>query len=99
MTAEVFRCWAEIDIAALRRNAEAVRQRIGSADLLAFLATRLESTRTLLMICYRQAEMKINRHPFLQIRSELLGREDAPQELMLRCARDTQVTHLFLHGP
>src|SRR5438067_4211873 len=30
-----FRCWAEIDTAALRRNAQAVRQRIGSAEVLA----------------------------------------------------------------
>lgn len=35
MTTEAFRCWAEIDKAALRRNAEVVRTRIGSADLLA----------------------------------------------------------------
>lgn len=35
MTAEMFRCWAEIDTAALRRNAQAVRQRIGSAEFLA----------------------------------------------------------------
>jgi alanine racemase len=35
MTTEAFRCWAEIDKAALRRNADAVRARIGSADLLA----------------------------------------------------------------
>jgi alanine racemase len=35
MTTEVFRCWAEIDTDALRRNARAVRERIGSAELLA----------------------------------------------------------------
>ena len=35
MTTEAFRCWAEIDRAALRRNAAAVRARIGSAELLA----------------------------------------------------------------
>jgi alanine racemase len=35
MTAEEFRCWAEIDTGALRRNAQAVRQRIGSAEVLA----------------------------------------------------------------
>ena len=32
---ETFRCWAEIDRNALRHNARAVRQRIGSADMLA----------------------------------------------------------------
>ena len=47
---------------------------IASVDLLAFLATRLESTRTLLVICYRPAEMRIHNHPFLQLRSDLLGR-------------------------
>jgi alanine racemase len=35
MTAEVFRCWAEIDTSTLRRNAQAVRERIGSAEFLA----------------------------------------------------------------
>ena len=32
---ETFRCWAEIDCDALRHNAKVVRQRIGSADMLA----------------------------------------------------------------
>src|SRR5258708_3822119 len=35
MTQPVFRCWAEIDTGALRRNAKKVRDRIGSAELLA----------------------------------------------------------------
>jgi alanine racemase len=35
MTQPVFRCWAEIDTEALRRNASKVRERIGSAELLA----------------------------------------------------------------
>jgi len=47
---------------------------IASVDLAAFLATRLESTRTMLITCYRPAEMKISNHPFLQVRSDLLGR-------------------------
>lgn len=34
-TSDTFRCWAEIDGNALRRNARAVRERIGSAELLA----------------------------------------------------------------
>ena len=32
---ETFRCWAEIDRDALRHNAQVVRQRIGSAEMLA----------------------------------------------------------------
>jgi DNA-binding winged helix-turn-helix (wHTH) protein len=47
---------------------------IGSVDLLASLAMRLESTRTLAIISYRPAEMKIKGHPFLQVHAELLSR-------------------------
>lgn len=35
MTKEAYRCWAEIDIAALQRNAKTVRERIGKAEMLA----------------------------------------------------------------
>jgi alanine racemase len=35
MTRESYRCWAEIDRSALRQNAAVVRERIGSAELLA----------------------------------------------------------------
>src|SRR4029079_18506465 len=35
MNTETFRCWAEINREALRRNARAVRDRIGSAEILA----------------------------------------------------------------
>ncbi|MEY2438815.1 MAG: alanine racemase, partial [Verrucomicrobiota bacterium] len=35
MTQEVYRCWAEINGEALRRNANVARQRIGGAELLA----------------------------------------------------------------
>src|SRR3989442_13361867 len=38
---------------------------VESVDLLAFLASRLDSTRTLVILCYRPTEMKINAHPFL----------------------------------
>jgi DNA-binding winged helix-turn-helix (wHTH) protein len=54
-----------------------------SVDLLAFLASRLESTRTLVVVCYRFAEIRINTHPFLQVRADLLSR-DACMELQLR---------------
>jgi DNA-binding winged helix-turn-helix (wHTH) protein/predicted ATPase len=45
-----------------------------SVDLLAFLASRLESTRTLIIVCYRLVEMKVQNHTFLQVRSDLLSR-------------------------
>jgi alanine racemase len=35
MTTAIYRCWAEIDRSSLRHNAAVVRERIGSADLLA----------------------------------------------------------------
>jgi alanine racemase len=35
MTTQAYRCWAEIDRAALRHNAKVVRDRIGSAEMLA----------------------------------------------------------------
>ena len=35
MTTEAYRCWAEIDRSALRHNAKVVRERIGSAEMLA----------------------------------------------------------------
>ena len=35
MTTETYRCWAEIDRSALRHNAKVVRDRIGSAEMLA----------------------------------------------------------------
>ena len=53
-----------------------------SVDLLAFLATRVQSSRTLIIVCYRMVEMKVNDHPFLHIRSELLSR-DACTEICL----------------
>jgi len=45
-----------------------------SADLLAFLASRLESSHVLVVVCYRGVEMKIRSHPFLRVRAELLSR-------------------------
>jgi DNA-binding winged helix-turn-helix (wHTH) protein len=48
---------------------------IGSVDLLAFLAMRLEATRTMLVVCYRPVDMKIKKHPFLAVRHDLLSRD------------------------
>jgi predicted ATPase len=47
---------------------------IGSVDLLAFLASRLESTRVLIVVCYRPVEMKLKRHSFLRVRLDILSR-------------------------
>ena len=46
---------------------------VGSVDLLAYLATRLESTRVLVIVCYRLIDMKVKNHAFLQARLDLLG--------------------------
>jgi len=47
---------------------------VESVDLLSFLATRLEQSRILVVLCYRLAEMKIRNHPFLSVRLDLLSR-------------------------
>ena len=47
---------------------------LGSIDLLASLATQLETLRVLVVVCYRPVEMKVKSHPFLRLRSDLLGR-------------------------
>jgi predicted ATPase len=70
-----------------------------SVDLLAFLAPRLESTRTLVVVCYRFVEMKINTHPFLQVRADLLSR-GACTELQLRLLQKKDVErHLEAEYP
>jgi predicted ATPase len=47
---------------------------VTSVDLLAYLATRLESTRVLVVICYRPVEMNRSNQPFAQVRSDLVSR-------------------------
>jgi predicted ATPase len=47
---------------------------VSSVDLLAFLATRLESSRTLIVVCYQLVEMKVQSHAFLQVRADLVSR-------------------------
>ena len=47
---------------------------VASVDLLAYLASRLESSRVLVIVCYRLAEMKVAGHAFIKVRSDLLTR-------------------------
>ena len=72
---------------------------IGSVDLLASLATRLESTRTLAIICYRPVEMKIKGHPFLQVHSELLNRSGCSEIQLLPLEREDIKQHLAMEYP
>jgi predicted ATPase/DNA-binding winged helix-turn-helix (wHTH) protein len=67
---------------------------IGSVDLLSFLATRLESTRTVVIVCYRPVEIKIKNHPFLRVRSELLGREGCTEIMVPFLSRENIEEHL-----
>ena len=72
---------------------------VGSVDLLAFLASRLDSTRTLVIVCYRMTDMKVAAHPFLQVRADLLSR-GACTELQLRLLETKDVeNHLALEYP
>jgi len=71
----------------------------GSADLLAFLATRLKGTRTMVVPCYRLAEMKIKAHPFLQLRSDLLSRSACTEIPLNLLDREDVAEHLALEYP
>ncbi|MBI4471841.1 MAG: AAA family ATPase [Acidobacteria bacterium] len=63
---------------------------VASVDLVAYLASRLESTRVLVVVCYRLVEMKVNKHPFAQVRLDLLG-QNACTELNLGLLSKDQV--------
>jgi DNA-binding winged helix-turn-helix (wHTH) protein len=72
---------------------------VASVDLLAYLATRLESTRTLIVLSYRLDEMKVNNHPFLPVRSDLFSRQNSTEiRLGLLERRDVE-THVALEYP
>jgi predicted ATPase len=65
---------------------------IASVDLLAYLATRLESVRVLVIVCYRLVEMKFKNHPFVRVRTDLLSRA-ACTEIQLSPLNREQVEH------
>jgi predicted ATPase len=70
-----------------------------SVDLLAFLATRLESTKTLVIVCYRMEEMKIRNHPFVQVRSDLLSRRSCKEIRLAFLGRQHIQEYLALQQP
>jgi DNA-binding winged helix-turn-helix (wHTH) protein len=72
---------------------------VASVDLLAYLATRLESTRTLVVLSYRLDEMKINNHPFLQVRSDLFSRQVSTEIRLGFLERADVEKHLALEYP
>jgi predicted ATPase/predicted Ser/Thr protein kinase len=47
---------------------------LSTVDLLAYLATRFEGMRLLILITYRSSEMLLSKHPFLQVKLDLQGR-------------------------
>ena len=71
----------------------------GSVDLLSFLATRLESTHTLVIVCYRLVDMRIANHPFLQVRSDLLSRGVCTEIPLGFLDRNHIKQHLELQAP
>jgi len=72
---------------------------LGSVDLLAFLASRLEQSRILIVICYRLFEMKIKNHPFLRLRSDLLGRGGCTEIDLAPLTEKHVAEHLNLEQP
>jgi predicted ATPase len=71
---------------------------IGSVDLLAFLATRLDSTRTMVIVCYRPVEIKVKNHPFLRVRSDLLSREGCTEISLSFLSREDIEKHIGLRA-
>jgi predicted ATPase len=71
----------------------------GSVDLFAFLAARLEATKTMIIVCYRMEEMKIKNHPFVQIRSDLLSRRASKEIRLAFLERQTIAEYLALQQP
>jgi len=71
----------------------------GSVDLFAFLATRLESSRTMVIVCYRMEEMKIKNHPFVQIRTDLLSRGACKEIRLALLDRQNMNQYLALKQP
>ncbi|MFY9569963.1 MAG: protein kinase, partial [Blastocatellia bacterium] len=47
---------------------------LSTVDLLAYMATRLEGMRLLILTTYRSSEMLLSKHPFLQVKLDLQGR-------------------------
>ncbi len=47
---------------------------VSTVDLLAYLATRFESTRLLTLVTYRPTELLLGRHPFLPLKLDLQAR-------------------------
>jgi DNA-binding winged helix-turn-helix (wHTH) protein len=71
----------------------------GSVDLFGFLATRLESTKTMIIVCYRMEEMKIKNHPFVQVRSDLLSRRACKEIRLAFLERQDIEDYLTLQQP
>jgi predicted ATPase len=71
----------------------------GSVDLLTFLSARLQATHTLVIVCYRLAEMKIRNHPFLRVRSDLLSQGACAEIQLSFLKKNDIVKHLSLQQP
>src|SRR4029079_6876955 len=72
----------KLELAALLKDASRVRPLIiffddphwadvSTIDLLAYLASKFEGMRVLIIITYRPSDMLVSRHPFLQIKPDL----------------------------
>src|SRR5215475_3897028 len=71
---------------------------LGSIDLLASLVTQLETLRVLVIVCYRPVEMKVKSHPFLRLRSDLLGRRACMEIQLAPLSRSHVEQYLALNS-
>ncbi len=60
---------------------------VSTVDLLAYVGTKLQEMRVLIIAAYRSAELLLNKHPFLQVKLELQARgvcHELPLEFLSR---------------
>ncbi len=65
---------------------------LSTVDLLAYLATRFESTRLLVLVAYRPTELLLGRHPFLAIKLDLQAR-GLCREMTLRFLTPSEIAN------
>ncbi|MBV8811543.1 MAG: AAA family ATPase, partial [Acidobacteriaceae bacterium] len=61
---------------------------ISTVDLISYLAGKFDSLRLLMLITYRQSELLLAKHPFLQVKLELQGRgycREIPLDFLSAC--------------
>lgn len=70
-----------------------------SVDFLAYLGARLTGVRLLVVVTYRPAEMKLNKHPFGQVQLELQAHGVCREMALSYLHRDDLISYLVMTFP